>query len=58
MSPDQASGVVNRMVDVQAYTLAVNDLFLLSAVIFLLLVLMLWMTKPQAGGTAGAAGAH
>jgi DHA2 family multidrug resistance protein len=59
MTPEQANGIVNRMMDVQAYTLAVNDLFLLSAGIFLLLVLMLWMTRPQRGGGAGdAAGAH
>ena len=58
MTPAQANGVVNRLVDVQAYTLAVDDLFLLSAAIFLLLVLMLWMTRPQRGVAADAAGAH
>jgi DHA2 family multidrug resistance protein len=58
MSADQAWASINRMVDQQAYTLAVNDLFLLSAGIFLLLVGTLWLTKPQAGAPVDAGAAH
>jgi len=58
LTPDQAWATVNRMVDQQAYTLAVNDLFLLSAGIFVLLVGMLWLTRPQRGAATGAGGAH
>jgi DHA2 family multidrug resistance protein len=54
----QALGTINRMVDQQAYTLAANDLFLLSAGVFVLLVGMLWLTRPQLGATGDVAGAH
>ena len=46
------------MVDQQAYTLAANDLFLLSAGVFVLLVGMLWSTRPKRGAAVDAAGAH
>jgi DHA2 family multidrug resistance protein len=55
---EQALGMINRMVDQQAYTLAANDLFLLSAGIFVLLVGMLWLTRPTRGVAVDAAGAH
>jgi DHA2 family multidrug resistance protein len=58
MSADQAWSTVNRMVDQQAYTLAANDLFLLSAAVFVALVAMLWLTKPQRGAAVDAGGAH
>ncbi|MEO6744879.1 MAG: DHA2 family efflux MFS transporter permease subunit [Caldimonas sp.] len=57
-TPEQALGTINRMVDQQAYTLAANDLFLLSAVVFVLLVGMLWSTRPKRGAAVDAAGAH
>jgi len=55
---EQALGTINRMVDQQAYTLAANDLFLLSAGVFVLLVGMLWSTRPKRGAAVDAAGAH
>jgi DHA2 family multidrug resistance protein len=58
MTADQAWSSINRMVDQQAYTLAVNDLFLLSAGIFVLLVGMLWLTRPQRGAPVDAGAAH
>jgi len=58
-SHEQALGMVNRLIDQQAYTLAADDLFLLSAAIFLLLVGMLWMTRrPARAASMEAAGAH
>ncbi|HEX7438791.1 MAG TPA: MFS transporter, partial [Caldimonas sp.] len=57
-SHEQALGTINRMVDQQAYTLAANDLFLLSAGVFVLLVGMLWLTRPQLGAAVDVAGAH
>jgi DHA2 family multidrug resistance protein len=58
MTADQAWSSINRMVDQQAYTLAVNDLFMLSAGIFVLLVGMLWLTRPQRGAAVDAGAAH
>ena len=54
----QALATVNRLVDQQAYTMAVTDIFLLSAVLFVALLLMVWMTRPIPGGAAGTGGAH
>ena len=48
-SPQQALGTINRIVDQQAYTLAATDLFLLSSAIFVVLIAMVWMTRPGAG---------
>jgi len=61
LTAEQALAQVNRLVDQQAFTLAANDIFYASAVIFLLLIAAVWLTKPQqagAGGSEAAAGAH
>jgi DHA2 family multidrug resistance protein len=61
LSPDQALATVNRLVDQQAYMLAANDVFYASALIFLLLIPLVYLTRPThagAGGADAAAGAH
>ena len=59
LSPAQASATVTRLIDQQAYTMAATDLFLLSSVLFVLLIGMVWLTRPKRGGAAaGAGGAH
>ena len=57
-SSAQALGTINRMVDQQAYTLAATDLFLLSAAIFVLLIGLVWLTRPVNGVAVDAGGAH
>ncbi len=57
-SSQQALGAINRMVDQQAYTLAATDLFLLSSAIFVVLIAMVWMTRPVRGVAVDAGGAH
>ncbi|HEY9065508.1 MAG TPA: DHA2 family efflux MFS transporter permease subunit [Burkholderiaceae bacterium] len=59
-SSEQALASVNRLIDQQAFTLAVNDLFWMSSMLFFVLIVLVWMTKPQpsAGGGAGGGGAH
>jgi DHA2 family multidrug resistance protein len=59
-SADQVLGQVNRIVDQQAYMLATNDIFYASAILFLLLIPLVWLARPQKGGSGGdaAAGAH
>ncbi len=49
---------VNRLVDVQAYTLAVDDMFLLSGTLFLVLLVLVWLAKPARNVAVDAAGAH
>jgi DHA2 family multidrug resistance protein len=61
LSPEQALAQVNRLVDQQAYMLAANDVFYASAMIFLLLIPVVWLSRPQRADAASvdaAAGAH
>jgi DHA2 family multidrug resistance protein len=62
LTPDQALAQINRMVDQQAFMLAANDIFYASALIFVLLIPLVWLCRPQMAGGAGAAdaaaGAH
>lgn len=58
-TPDQALATVNRLVDQQAFTMAATDIFFVSAVLFLLLISLVWTTRPQRGGAGGdVGGAH
>jgi DHA2 family multidrug resistance protein len=61
MSPEQAHGMINRMIDQQAFTLAANDVFNGAAVLFVFLIAFVWLARPVRGGGGGAgaaAGAH
>jgi DHA2 family multidrug resistance protein len=61
LSPEQALSQINRLVDQQAFMLAANDIFWISALLFLALIPLVWLTHPQkatAGGLEAAAGAH
>jgi DHA2 family multidrug resistance protein len=59
-SMDQILAQINRVVDQQAFTLAANDIFYMSAMMFLLLIPLVWLSRPQrgGGGAEAAAGAH
>jgi DHA2 family multidrug resistance protein len=51
-----ASEYVNLVINTQASTLAVNDVFRLLAVVFLLLIPFVWFAKPPFGARAAASG--
>lgn len=59
LTPEQALAQINRLVDQQAFMLAVADIFYLSAGLFLLLIPLVWLTHRQkaAGGSLDAAAA-
>ncbi len=57
-TPEQAMASINRTIDQQAYTMAANDLFYLSSGLFLLLIGIVWLSKPRPGGAGAAGGAH
>lgn len=59
-SYEQALGVINRLIDQQAYTLAVDDMFRLSAWLFVAMVPLVWLikTSKSSAGSDAAAGAH
>jgi DHA2 family multidrug resistance protein len=58
MSAEQALANVNRIVDQQAYTMAVTDVFYLSSLLFFVLVGVVWLARPRPGAAAGGGGAH
>jgi DHA2 family multidrug resistance protein len=50
LTPAQSLAQVNRLIDQQAYMLAVNDVFSASAMIFLLLIPVVWLSRPKQSG--------
>ena len=54
----QALASVNRMIDQQAYTMAVTDVFYLSSLLFFVLIAVIWIARPKRGAGAGGGGAH
>ncbi|MDE2129786.1 MAG: DHA2 family efflux MFS transporter permease subunit [Betaproteobacteria bacterium] len=58
-SHEQALGVINRLIDQQAYTIAVDEMFRLSAWLFIALIALVWLVKPaRHAGPVDAGGAH
>ncbi|MEZ5719396.1 MAG: DHA2 family efflux MFS transporter permease subunit [Burkholderiaceae bacterium] len=60
LSMEQALAQVNRLIDQQAFTRAVDDIFLGSAFLFLALIGTIWLTQRpvSAGAAVDAGGAH
>ena len=60
LSQAQALAQINRLIDQQAFTLAANDIFWASSMLFLLLIALIWMTQRPTSqpGSAEASGAH
>ncbi|MBL8484893.1 MAG: DHA2 family efflux MFS transporter permease subunit, partial [Rhodocyclaceae bacterium] len=59
LSPEQALAQINRLVDQQAYMLSADDIFRASAILFLVLLGLVWLARParSGGAAADAAGA-
>jgi MFS transporter, DHA2 family, multidrug resistance protein len=60
LSTDQGYALLNRTVDAQAFMLSADDIFYASAILFLVLIFLVWLAHPVrgAGGAAAASGAH
>lgn len=59
MSEQGAWAVIERSLSVQAGTLGATDIFYMSAILFILLIGMVWMTRPVRSKTpVDAGGAH
>jgi DHA2 family multidrug resistance protein len=54
---DQSYALMNRLVDQQAFMLSANDIFYVSGIMFLALIVLIWFARPQKSGDGGAAGA-
>ncbi len=55
LGADQGVPLLNRLVDNQAFMLSANDIFYASAVLFLLLVGVIWLARPAMRGGGGGA---
>ena len=61
LTPDQSYALLNRLVDQQAFMLSANDVFYVSGLLFLALIVVVWLARPVRGvpqGSEAAAGAH
>ena len=61
LTAEQSVAQLNLLVDQQAFMLSANDVFYVSALIFLLLIAVVWLARPAKGPAQGgeaAAGAH
>ncbi|HTR00609.1 MAG TPA: DHA2 family efflux MFS transporter permease subunit [Candidatus Acidoferrum sp.] len=60
LSLEQAGAAIDRLINQQALAFAATDVFAASALIFLLLIPVVWLARPGASSDAGAAaaGAH
>ena len=56
MPSDQSLSMINRLIDQQAYTMSADEIFLASAIVFSLLVLLIWTSKPPRAAKAAAGG--
>ncbi|UVE70110.1 DHA2 family efflux MFS transporter permease subunit (plasmid) [Burkholderia pyrrocinia] len=55
---DRATAFFERALNAQAAMLGLNDIFWLSSIIFVVIIPLVWLTKPGKGGGGAAAGAH
>ena len=60
MGTQQSYALVNRLVDGQAFMRSADDIFYVSAIIFIVMIGLVWLARPQMGGAGAAAssGAH
>jgi MFS transporter, DHA2 family, multidrug resistance protein len=58
----QSQGLMNRIIDQQAFMASADDIFYASGLLFLALIAVIWLARPARGATAtgseAAAGAH
>jgi len=52
ISGNQANAHLDQMLTAQAYMVATNDFYYLCGGVFVLLIGLVWLTKPQAGASA------
>jgi DHA2 family multidrug resistance protein len=60
LSTEQSLGMLNQLVNQQAFTMAAVDLFNASAVLLVLLIPLVWLSRPakSGAGSGAAGGAH
>jgi DHA2 family multidrug resistance protein len=60
LNPQSAYALFDFTVNTQAAMMGLNDIFYVSAIIFIVIIPLIWLTRPAKGGGGGAdaAGAH
>ena len=59
LNPQSANALFDFTVNTQAAMMGLNDIFFVSAIIFVLIIPLIWITRPaKGGGGPDAAGAH
>jgi DHA2 family multidrug resistance protein len=60
MSKQQALGAINQLINQQAFTLAADELFWVSALLFIALIGLIWLARPAKSGppSVEASAAH
>jgi len=58
LTPEQSREALNRIVDSQAFMLSANDIFYVSAVLFVLLIAVVWLARPVKSGGPVSVAAH
>ncbi|MGB6103280.1 MAG: DHA2 family efflux MFS transporter permease subunit [Pusillimonas sp.] len=59
LSHEQSAAVVNNLIAEQAFTMSATDIFYASAILFLLLIGLIWIARPHSNAPGSAAsGAH
>jgi len=61
LGQQQSYGVLNRLVDQQAFMMSADDIFYVSGLLFLALIFVIWLARPEKGGAQSkeaASGAH
>jgi len=46
LTPAQSHEALNRIIDQQAYMLSANDIFYITAILFVLLIGVVWLARP------------
>ena len=61
LSTRQGAALIDNAISQQAYTMSATDIFYASAILFLVLIGLVWMAKPKSAAqnlSGGGAGAH
>jgi DHA2 family multidrug resistance protein len=58
LSFQQALGQIDRAINQQAFTMAADDVFYGSAILFVALIAVVWFARPADGAAAGPIAAH
>jgi DHA2 family multidrug resistance protein len=54
LTQQQGAGLIDGLINQQAYTLSATDFFYASALLFLVLISLIWLARPKTGSSGGS----